>query len=383
LISLQATIASAKIRQQEENLYQEQALQLKKKLAGIEARESALNSSWLALREQQHHFQHEQEIVQQNKDTEQQEQQKESRLYDATDHEYLYEKQKHQHATQSHVLHIDTPIAETVGLSAGRGFLASVMNKYAGQERRIDEENRQDTVRHTTTTTAAAATTAATTATNAFAETTQPAPLPQEQPLQPHAQQQQQQQQQDNDLQKWHRLNALLSGNRNDRTSQHKQHNRLPETAHTKHHSMSTSPARDSATKMYREIWQTALNIDDTFQKRKETHSATRTRNQWQGTTRRNTMIGVEYGLGSGRILSSHLSRAMTTVDDTSADRSSSNLILHNATTNMEMSKKRAMMDFVRRKRTYLAARYQHQTTLDSNPALNHVEGKRSIYGYR
>ena len=37
--------------------------------------------------------------------------------------------------------------------------------------------------------------------------------------------------------------------------------------------------------------------------------------------------------------------------------------------------------DKKRRERAYLAARYQHQVMLDSNPARKYLEGKQSIYG--
>jgi hypothetical protein len=98
----------------------------------------------------------------------------------------------------------------------------------------------------------------------------------------------------------------------------------------------------------------------------------------WQGTTRRNTMIGVEYGLGSGRILSSHLSKTMTNIDDNGFKTTS---LVMNAMKDLQMSKKKAMMDKKRRERAYLAARYQHQVMLDSNPARKYLEGKQSIYG--
>ena len=101
---------------------------------------------------------------------------------------------------------------------------------------------------------------------------------------------------------------------------------------------------------------------------------------KWKSTNRRNTMIGVDYGIGSGRILSSHLSSAMTTMDSQFPSGEEPPSVM-NAIEMLQLSKKRAAQDFSRRKRAYLAARYQHQQKLASSVELQHLEGYNSIYG--
>ena len=131
----------------------------------------------------------------------------------------------------------------------------------------------------------------------------------------------------------------------------------------------------DSATKAYRQTWHTALGLNNL-----KNHTSSQKQKAWSGTTRRNTVLGVDGGRGTGRILSSHYSTIQRNMDDNLEHQETPMHITHSIRS-LEMSKKKAMQDFMRRKRTYLAARYEHQNTLQRNFGLNHVEGVKSIYG--
>ena len=141
----------------------------------------------------------------------------------------------------------------------------------------------------------------------------------------------------------------------------------------------------DSNTRMYRTTWQHALGLDENQhssegQQQQQQQQQQKQQPKWKSTNRRNTMIGVDYGIGSGRILSSHLSSAMTTMDSQFPSGEEPPSVM-NAIEMLQLSKKRAAQDFSRRKRAYLAARYQHQQKLASSVELQHLEGYNSIYG--
>ncbi len=106
------------------------------------------------------------------------------------------------------------------------------------------------------------------------------------------------------------------------------------------------------------------------------------TRKGWIGTTRRNTLIGVNYGKGSGRVASVDLSQ-MTMKSGTVPDRLS-HMAIRQKKDSREFSKRNALREFQRKRRAAMAGRTEHQRRMrrTSRVPQSHLEFT-SQYGVR
>ena len=117
----------------------------------------------------------------------------------------------------------------------------------------------------------------------------------------------------------------------------------------------------------HRQVWQSVLKIDEghDVQARKDdtprgNRGIRRTvkekkdqKKGWMGTTRRNTLIGVDYGIGSGRVASSHLSRM--TMESGLVPAEPPHAAIRRNLDALDTAKRNALRDLRRRKRAGIA----------------------------
>ena len=348
LISLRPTIEEAKLRLQEQKHREEYDARLKRKLAGIEAREAALNTAWSLLREKQVDLETKRNANTNNANTKRIMLAKDPREMNSDDviGKHLFINQEHQEQTRLHTLELNVP--ETTasfyttnsdssgcGLSAGRDFLNSVMHHNSYPQRQLDSSIQDDMQSMK--------------ALNGRNKVHSPQHSDIQMAVHQHLPR--------TGEQNWSALNAVLSTKSHNDTRRSNMHRRTA----AEYRRSQKEEMLDSTSRAYRSTWQTVLGMAGGHK-----NISVPQNRPFTGTTRRNTMLGVDHGRGSGRILqrpNGHTAHTTNTMDP------------------LEMSRQKAIQDLNRRKRTYAVAREEHQSTLRRNVGLEHVEGYSSIYG--